>query len=65
MKEIAKKCEGQCPKCNSDDIEYMGSYLEDDYYTYECICEDCGCQFNEWYALHYVESNYTEAEDNA
>jgi len=55
---VKTNCCGVCPKCNSDDIEYYDSYLEDDYYCYKGECNKCKTQFKEWYSLNYVESSY-------
>mgnify|MGYP003137859189 CR=1 FL=1 len=49
-------CEGNCAKCDNDDIDYLESGIEGEeyYYTYECVkCEHIG---KEWYSLTYIET---------
>ena len=49
-------CEGKCAKCDSEDIDYLGSGPEgrEYYYTYEC--EECKHIGKEWYSLKYLET---------
>ena len=45
---------GVCPVCNSGDIEYGSSYVEDQMYIYEWSCEECGADGRELYELDFV-----------
>ncbi|MBC8428188.1 MAG: hypothetical protein H8D94_01820, partial [Candidatus Pelagibacter sp.] len=40
---------GNCPNCNSDNLEYAGSEPLDDGYMYEFECADCGVMGEEHY----------------
>jgi transcription elongation factor Elf1 len=55
-KYIEKECEGRCPNCDSENISYGDSELNDSSYTYEATCDDCGTEFTEEYNLHYTVS---------
>lgn len=53
MKTIEKKCAGKCPKCNSENINWHDSELQDMSVFYNAICDDCGCEFTEHHTLQY------------
>ena len=42
---------GNCPNCNSQELEYMDSMPIDDGYMYEFECADCGVMGEEHYIL--------------
>lgn len=49
--------QGSCPYCNSEDISYGSSSLEDDMVRYPAHCETCHRDFEEWYELKFVGTN--------
>lgn len=52
------KCEqGVCPKCRSKNIEYGAAEFEDDLLYYPGKCNECGYEFEEWYALEFIGQN--------
>lgn len=53
---IKKKCKGQCPKCDSLNLEYGESGVEDENYFYDFVCNDCKATGTEWYNLQYDET---------
>lgn len=55
-----KECLGQCPYCGSSDVEWIDSYLSDDYYVYEGECGNCDKEFKEFYTLAYATTEYEE-----
>lgn len=49
---------GQCPYCNSRNIEYGRLEYEGfDLLYYKCECEDCGRYFEEWCSISFVGHN--------
>ena len=50
---------GFCPYCGSENVTTVDSHLEDDYYVYEMVCDDCECEFDDWYGLRHVETSWT------
>lgn len=46
---------GQCPKCDSENLEYgaIMQYGESIYYPF--TCNDCGCEGKEFYSLEFDE----------
>ncbi len=61
-----KECLGQCPYCDSKNIDYASSEILDNTLRYPATCEDCDGEFNEDYNIVYCETNYVpkETEDN-
>jgi len=55
---ISDTCEGKCPNCRSENLEYDDSYTED-YVSYHFTCLDCKTEGVEYYALQY---DYTNAK---
>ena len=58
--KIIKKCQGYCVACNSGNLEY-GTLKFDgtgiaQYVCCTVTCNDCNCEFKEYYELEYVES---------
>jgi len=55
MEKNKKDCEGNCPKCNSENIEYDGVEIEwgDGVAWNEYLCLDCGDKGREHYDLTY------------
>ena len=54
-----KVCEGNCPKCGSDDLEFFDTIKDGMSLGYEFECNECGSQGTEWYNLEYVDSELT------
>ena len=51
---------GECPQCHGTAISYGDVEEESMSIGYHSICDDCGCEFVEWYELEYVESTITK-----
>ena len=49
-----KECIGQCPKCDSYNLEYGASEGLDDSRIYPFICLDCGQEGREVYIEKYA-----------
>lgn len=57
---MRKVCQGDCPKCGSDNLEYGNTELDGETLGYEFECRECGCQGIEWYDLEYSETTVNE-----
>lgn len=44
---------GVCPYCGREMIDFQGPNVQDNMIFYDCICEDCGNSFKEWYLCQY------------
>lgn len=44
---------GICPKCGSDNVDYIDAVCLDIDYENHCTCADCGCEFIEFERLDY------------
>lgn len=53
---------GFCPKCNSPNLLYGGSGIDNDEYYYEYVCDSCQFEGIEWYSLKF--ELHTDKEDN-
>ena len=56
---------GKCPYCGGSDVTTIDSHLEDDYYVYECVCDDCECEFDDYYSLHHATTSWTPPSEGA
>lgn len=57
---------GCCPHCGyGDGYTSIDSYLEDDCYVYECVCDNCGCEFKDVYSLSYHSVAWNKPEEEA
>jgi len=63
MKQIEKECEGLCPLCNSDNLEFDTSNIGIDYLTYPYTCKDCHNTGTEYFKITY-EITLTEIKEN-
>lgn len=58
MRKYLSNSQGQCPYCNSNDLDYGAMEPEDDglvYYPWKCNC--CGGEGEEWYELNFIGHN--------
>lgn len=53
---IKTKEAGKCPYCNSENINYGDTTLDAESLAYNCTCNDCKQDFQEWYVLEYCET---------
>lgn len=60
--ENLKGKQGNCPYCNSDNLEYGTFGFDDTGGYYETECNDCKKHFNETYDFTFV-GNWGEKED--
>ena len=51
---------GECPLCASDDIDWHGSEVDDNFIYYRATCNKCKCQFNEIHELTFIEMEVIE-----
>lgn len=56
LREEAISRIGQCPKCNSLDVEYGEMVLKDEQVYYHLTCNNCDTKSKEWYGLTYIET---------
>jgi DNA-directed RNA polymerase subunit RPC12/RpoP len=54
------KCQGQCSKCGSENIEWGNQENDGEMLGYEFECNDCGAKCTDWYKLVYVETTVKE-----
>lgn len=47
-------CEGFCPVCHSDDVDYEGIELFDGMVYFPYVCKNCGTPGEEWYDLEFT-----------
>ena len=56
--KILSNVVGQCPYCNSNDIDYKALQLEDDGMVfYPATCNSCKNYFEEWYSMSFAGHN--------
>ena len=53
-----KSCEGKCPYCNSEHIEYDASEMSGEGLFQDVQCLDCNKWFKEWCAVIYTATTY-------
>ena len=46
---------GECPVCQSNNLEHEASVHEDELLYYPVICNDCGFKGREWYKLEFID----------
>ena len=52
-----------CPVCSSNKIDYgETNWADGDQEYQECICGNCGCEFNQWYTLVFVGQDVDKTE---
>jgi len=58
MKLAENSVSGECPNCNSNELEYIGSIeLNNEGIYFNVKCEKCGCEYREYYILEF-DGNY-------
>ncbi len=51
---------GKCPECDSVDLEWKDSVIQDRSRGFNFKCEECDTKATEWYALEYIETEVRE-----
>lgn len=60
---MMKKTElGVCPKCGSDDIEYLDMDYEDELIIHKCVCNKCELVFSEYEKTVYDGYSYYDED---
>jgi|TARA_R100000501_G_C2603926_1_gene100237 hypothetical protein len=59
LRTIEEQCQGNCPHCNSDDLDYQGIEVDGDYCWYPFTCNVCKAVGSEDYIIKY---NTTEVD---
>lgn len=55
---------GKCPVCESEDLTYGSSEIDNGHIYYEYTCESCKNDGQEWYLLDFVETvSYVNEEE--
>ena len=44
----------ECPCCHSGNLEYWTIDFYDDQCYFPRTCEDCGAEWEEWYAMEFI-----------
>lgn len=52
--------EGECPKCESVNLDWEGTELTDEMKGYKFKCKNCGAKCIEWYELVYYDTEVIE-----
>ena len=52
MKNIIGE-ENKCPKCNSEDLDYQSSDVNEEGISYPYTCNGCGFEGMEWYDVKF------------
>lgn len=60
MKKIE---EGICPICGAD-IDYEGSFFEDDQVGMDWTCPECDAEGTEWYDLQFSTSTVSGEDED-
>jgi len=55
-KIIRNECQGECPQCGGEDLNYDAMEVHDDSVCYPFFCDECHYEGKEWYAMKYIES---------
>lgn len=48
--------QGQCPKCDSENLTYGVAEIDGEGLFYPFTCDDCKTEGEEWYGLQFEES---------
>lgn len=59
---MAKTGMGTCPKCGSNNIEYLDINYEDELIIHKCVCNECELVFSEYEKTIYDGYSY-DGED--
>lgn len=58
-----KECQGNCPNCGSDNINWHDSDIQEESIIYNAICDDCDLEFQEEYSLQYKITTFAKEEN--
>lgn len=53
---------GSCPKCGSDNLDYVDYESYDDSITHKVVCKNCGLNFCEYEKTVYDGYSYIDEE---
>ena len=53
LKTVTEQCQGDCPHCGSNNLDYRDLEIQDDYAWYPFDCQDCKAVGSEGYNLKY------------
>lgn len=62
IKYKEKDCQGHCPECDSENIDYHGSEIHDEMVIYSAECDECKTNFTEEYQLQYNVTIFNKEE---
>lgn len=60
MEYTEKECCGRCPNCESKNITWFDSDLQDEFILYHAQCDDCNTEFDEEYRMCYYVTTYNK-----
>ena len=60
--ETKQNCQGICPFCDKENLDYKAIVLQDDFVYFPFTCNDCGTECREYYALQYSETDYFQTK---
>ena len=61
---MSKQEEGKCPHCGGDHINYEVAEFEPGAIYYPSTCNDCGCEWEEWYVMSFTEQVNIQTPSN-
>jgi hypothetical protein len=54
-REVLYQNPGNCGHCNSSNVDWYESELNDDCVRYDYTCDDCGFEGSEWHDVKFSE----------
>ena len=58
---VIKKYSGICPRCGSNEVEYIDTYLSNlDLQRSKCICNSCDLVFQEYFQITYAGFSFED-----
>ena len=61
--QIIMNCQGHCPFCGKQNLEYSKEFLNNDNIVFPWKCEDCGASGREVYYLDFLYHENCEKDD--
>ena len=55
---LIKECNGECPVCGNELLDYSCSIMKDNNLIYPFECKQCGCKGKEILILEYLHTEY-------